>query len=89
MGDVHKPAPPPNAVGARVAELIEDGHALYATAVTGSPQGRVRRPTLFALAILGVGIAEFQATTTLGFAAAAVALIAILLLALTDNVVEL
>lgn len=84
MGDVHIPKPPPNAVGAKVAELIESGHELYATAVTGSSSGRVRRPTLFVIA----GAATVGAT--LGFQlAGVVALIAILMLALTDAVVEL
>lgn len=83
MGDVHIPAPPPNAVGARVQELIESGHELYATAVTGSSSGRVRRPTLFAIAALGTLIGTQQ---LLG---AVVGLIAIILLATSDWVVEL
>lgn len=83
MGDVHIPAPPPNKVGAKVQELIESGHELYATALTGTPQGRVRRPTLFAIAMIGVAVGFVEP------AALIVALIAILLLALTDAVVEL
>jgi hypothetical protein len=84
MGDVHIPAPPPNKVGAKVAELIASGHELYATTVAGHPSGRVRRPTLFIIA----GAATVGAT--LGWQLAGlVALIAILMLALTDAVVEL
>lgn len=83
MGDVHIPAPAPNKVGAKVAELIESGHELYATALTGTPQGRVRRPTLFAIAMISVAVGFVEP------AALIVALIAILLLALTDAVVEL
>lgn len=83
MGDVYIPPPEPNKVGAKVNDLIASGHELYATAVTGTPAGRVRRPTLFVIAGLG---------TLLGtqfLLAAVVGLIAILLLALTDAVVEL
>jgi hypothetical protein len=83
MGDVHIPAPPQNAVGARVHELVESGHELYATAVTGSSSGRVRRPSLFALAVLGVALGTVTLIGT------AIAVIAIVLLAITDNVVEL
>ena len=83
MGDVHIPAPDPSRVGAKVDELIASGHELYATAVTGQPAGRVRRPTLFVIAGVGVLLAGY-----IPFAGV-VGLIAILLLALTDNVVEL
>ena len=83
MGDVHIPQPDPSAIGAKVEELIASGHELYATTLTGSPSGRVRRPTLFVIA--GVGIL----LGTQFFPAAVVGLIAILLLALTDQVVEL
>lgn len=84
MGDVHIPAPPPNKVGAKVAELIESGHELYATAVSGHPQGRVRRPTLFSIAAGGI------VGAMLGLPLAGViGLIAIVLLALSDSVVEL
>ena len=88
MGDVHIPKPPPNAVGAKVQELIESGHELYATALTGTPQGRVRRPTLFALASIGV-IISIAFNGVVGLVAGGLALIAILLLAMTDAVVEL
>jgi hypothetical protein len=83
MGDVHIPKPAPNKVGAKVQELIESGHELYATAATGQPQGRVRRPTLFIIALVGCGLGP-----TYGIAAL-IGLIAILLLALTDQVVDL
>jgi hypothetical protein len=86
MGDVHIPQPEPNKVGAKVAELIASGHELYATTLTGHPSGRVRRPTLFLIA----GIATLM--TLLGWSqpwAALVAFIAIMLLALTDSVVDL
>lgn len=83
MGDVHIPKPKPNAVGAKVGELIESGHEFYATAVSGQPQGRVRRPTLFIIAIIGCGAGAFVPF------AALVGVIAILLLALSDQVVEL
>ena len=83
MGDVHIPPPDPSRVGAKVEELIASGHELYASVVTGSPHGRVRRPTLFVMAAFGTIIGTEQ---TLG---AIVALIAIMLLALTDSVVEL
>ncbi len=83
MGDVVIPEPDPSRVGAKVTELIASGHELYATAVTGAPSGRVRRPTLFVIA----GIGMVLGTQFLG--AAVVGLIAILMLALTDSVVEL
>ena len=83
MGDVYIPKPDQSAVGAKVHDLIEAGHELYATAVTGSSSGRVRRPTLFAIAALGVALGTVTVIGT------AVALIAIVLLAATDNVVEL
>lgn len=90
MPDVHIPKPEPSAVGAKVHELIESGHALYATAVTGAPSGRVRRPTLFVLAAAGLFILMADSSFgTLGLGAGAVSAIAILLLALTDSVVEL
>jgi hypothetical protein len=84
VGDVHIPQPEPGAVGAKVDELIAAGHEFYATAVTGSPSGRVRRPTLFIIAGVGIVLAM------LGFALGGVwAIIAIIALALTDQVVEL
>ena len=84
MGDVHVPTDPPNKVGAKVQELIDSGHEFYASLLTGAPSGRVRRPTLFVIAGLGM------VGAILGFQLAGVAgLIAMLLLALTDNVVEL
>ncbi len=83
MGDVHIPPPPPGKVGAKVDELIASGHELYATAVTGTPSGRVRRPTLFVIAIAGIGIGAWWPM------ALVVSLIAIVLLAVTDGVVEL
>jgi len=83
MGDVHIPKPPPNAVGAKVQELIESGHEFYATAVTGQSSGRVRRPTLFVIAMVGCAVG------TQFWGAAVVGIIAMTLLALTDNVVEL
>lgn len=83
MGDVHIPEPEPGRVGAKVADLIESGHEFYATAMTGSSSGRVRRPTLFVLAGAGAVLGtEFVL-------AAVVGLIAIVLLAFSDNVVEL
>jgi len=88
VGDVHIPKPPPNAVGAKVQELIEAGHEMYATAVTGTPSGRVRRPTLFALAAIGILI-TIALDDVVGLVAGGVALIAILLLAMSDAVVEL
>ena len=84
MADVHIEPDPPNKVGAKVHDLIESGHELYATAVTGHPSGRVRRPTLFVIAGIGTVLA------TLGFQLAGIiAIVAILMLALTDAVVEL
>lgn len=83
MPDVHIPKREPSAVGARVQELIESGHELYATATTGSSSGRVRRPTLFAIAALGTLIGTQQ------LVGAVVGLIAIVLLAFSDAVVEL
>lgn len=86
MADVSIPEEEPTMgakIGSRVAELIADGHALYAEAVTGDAQGRTRRPTLFVVAVAAVAI---------GFVvqlALVVALIAITALALTDQVVEL
>lgn len=84
MGQVHIPKPPPNKVGAIVEDLIEQGHELYATAVTGTPHGRVRRPTLFAIATVGTTLAGLGV-----WVGAVVGLIAILLLALSDSVVDL
>lgn len=89
MGDVHIPQEDPNTsqrIGAKVESLIADGHQLYASAVTGTPTGRVRRPTLFVLAGLGTLLATFPDFDILG---AVVGLIAIVLLAISDNVVEL
>ena len=83
MGDVHIPADPPNKVGAKVQELIDSGHQFYAATVTGNPAGRVRRPTLFVIGMLGCVIG------TQFWVAALVGVIAILLLALSDQVVEL
>jgi len=84
VGDVHIKPPEPNKVGAKVAELVASGHEFYATAVTGSADGRTRRPTLFIIAMTGTALAS------LGFAIAGiVAIIAILALALTDAVVAL
>jgi hypothetical protein len=88
MGDVSIPKPPPNKVGARVQELIESGHELYATTVTGAPSGRVRRPTLFVIAALGI-ILSLGLGDQAGLVCGGLALIAILLLAMSDNVVEL
>lgn len=84
MGDVHIPKPPPNAVGARVEELVAEGHQLYSNVVTGQPAGRVRRPTLFTIAIIGTALA------IAGLQLAGVpALIAMVLLLASDAVVEL
>ena len=87
MPDVHIPQEDPTTsqrVGAKVESLIADGHELYASAVTGAPSGRVRRPTLFAVAMVGTGLAM------IGFVPGGiVALIAITILATSDSVVEL
>jgi hypothetical protein len=84
MPDTNIPEPDQNGVGAKVADLIASGHELYATAVTGRPYGRVRRPTLFVIAIVGTTFGS------LGYwPAAIVAVVAITLLALSDAVVEL
>lgn len=88
MGDVHIPPPEPGRVGAKVQELIDSGHEFYATAVTGAPSGRVRRPTLFAVAAVGI-IITLAIDGVPALIAGGLALIAILLLAMTDNVVEL
>ena len=86
MPDVHIPQEDPTTsqrVGAKVESLIADGHELYASAVTGTPSGRVRRPTLFVIAIVGAAMGPL-------FPPAAIpAVIAILLLGMTDAVVEL
>lgn len=83
MGDVHIPKPEPNRIGAKVSDLVQSGHELYATTVSGQPQGRVRRPTLFLVAMVGTAVG------TQFWVAAVVAIIAITLLALSDQVVEL
>jgi len=83
MGDVHIEPDPPNKVGAKVQELIDSGHQFYATTVTGQPAGRVRRPTLFVIAMVGCVLG------TQFWGAAVVAVIAMTLLALSDQVVEL
>jgi hypothetical protein len=88
VGDVRIPKPPPNRVGAKVQELIESGHELYATAVTGAPSGRVRRPTLYAITAIGIVI-TLAIDGPVGLVAGGVALIAMLLLAMSDAVVEL
>lgn len=82
MGDVHIEPDPPNKVGAKVQELIDSGHQFYAQTVTGNPAGRVRRPTLFVIAMIGCALG-----TQNGWAGL-VGVIAITLLALTDNIVE-
>ena len=51
--------------------------------VAGAPSGRVRRPTLFVIAAIGTIVG------TQHLLGAVVALIAIVLLAVTDSVVEL
>ena len=83
MGDVHIPKTKPNAVGAKIGDLVQSGHELYATTVSGQPQGRVRRPTLFLIAAVGATLG------TQFWVAAVIAIIAIVLLALSDQVVEL
>lgn len=88
MGDVHIEQPEPGRVGAKVQELIESGHELYATAVTGEPSGRIRRPTLYLIAVAG-SIVSLVLDGSVGLIAGGLALIAILLLAMTDAVVEL
>lgn len=88
MGDVVIKPPEPNKVGAKVQELIDSGHELYATALTGAPSGRTRRPTLFVIAGIGVVI-TLAVGGPAGLVAGGLALIAILLLAMTDSVVEL
>jgi hypothetical protein len=82
MPDVSIPPPPPNAVGAKVQELIDSGHEFYATTVSGHSSGRVRRPTLFVIAMVGCVIG------TQFWGAAVVAVLAMTLLALTDQLVE-
>lgn len=89
MGDVHISPPAPGAIGAKVDELMEAGHELYATVVSGHPQGRVRRPTLFLIAGVSIVLTYFLSCDYLAVIPAVVGLIAILLLALTDSVVEL
>lgn len=87
MGDVSIPKPDPTGpqrVGARVQELIESGHGLYATTVTGSPSGRTRRPTLFLIAFAGLALGLIGIQLAL-----VVAAIAMMALAYTDQVVEL
>lgn len=84
MVDTHIPEPEPGKVGAKVAELVESGHELYATTITGHPSGRVRRPTLFVIAIVG-GVLSLADVPFAGV----VGIIAILLLLITDSVVEL
>lgn len=82
MGDVSIPEPEPNRVGAKVHDLIESGHEFYATTVTGRPQGRTRRPTLFVIAFAGLALCLGGVLPTVS---ALVAFIAMLLLAYTDN----
>lgn len=90
MGDVHIPKPPPNAVGAKVEELIAAGHELYAQTVTGQPAGRVRRPTLFVIAIIGLFVLMADSSFgLLGLFAGVFSAIAMLLLLASDQVVEL
>jgi hypothetical protein len=91
MGDVHIPQEDPTTsqrIGAKVQGLIDSGHEFYATAATGSPTGRTRRPTLFIVTALGI-IVSLVLDGTVGFVAGGIALIAMLLLAMTDNVVDL
>lgn len=86
MADTNIPQEDPTTsqkVGAKVASLIEAGHSLYAEVATGDANGRTRRPTLFVAAIVAIGLGAVWAPALL------VALIAIMLLALTDQVVEL
>lgn len=88
MSDVHIEKPEPGKVGAIVEDLIEQGHDLYATAITGAPSGRVRRPTLFLIAEVGI-IVSLVLDGAVGLIAGGLAMIAILLLAMSDHVVEL
>lgn len=91
MADVHIPQEDPSTsqqIGAKVAGLIESGHELYAQSVTGDRTGRTRRPTLFMVAAVGV-LVSLALDGIVGLVAGGLALIAILLLAMSDSVVEL
>lgn len=91
MADTNIPQEDPTTsqkVGAKVADLIASGHEFYSVAATGSPDGRLRRPTLFVVASVGVVI-SLALDGVLGLLGGGLALIAILLLAMTDSVVEL
>jgi len=80
MVTTHIEKPEPNAIGAKVKDIIESGHEFYATAVTGQGGSRVRRPTLFLIAFVAIGLGSVW-TPALLFA-----LLAIAMLALTDSV---
>lgn len=75
MPDVPYPPEKPEPKSAEVARDIERG---LRGALTGDARGRLRRPILYA--IVGIGIA---------IPIPALALVALLLLAVTDSVVEL
>ena len=85
MGDVPMlPEPEPSAT----ERTVEEVGALYRRALTGDPHGRVRRKTLFLIAEIGIVIA-IALGGAVGLIAGVVGLIAVLLLAMTDDVVDL
>jgi hypothetical protein len=83
MGDV--PVLPEPEVQSTLAERATE---VYRYAMTGDPSGRIRRKTLFVLAEVGVVIA-IALDGLSGLLGGGVAMIALLLLAMTDDVVTL
>ena len=91
MPDVPYPKPkPPTRVKVTRNRVIEAAVSVVDAihvASTGDRNGSLRRPILFVIAVASVGIAMFAEPP--GHPLGVVALVAILLLALTDAVVEL
>jgi len=88
VGDVRIEPEPENAVGRKVREWAGTADELFREVVTGQPAGRLRRPLLFLLASVGI-IVSLVTDDIIGLVGGGVALIAILLLAMSDQVVEL
>ena len=86
MPDVaHKPEPEPTPAAIAIEKLSAAADAALAnirTAVTGDPEGRMRRPILFAVIAIAFGFSGTGIVAVIG-------LVAIILLALTDTVVPL
>ena len=89
MPDVPYPKPKPPTRGevtrTRLADSLSSLVASVRSALTGDANGRIRRPALYVIAAISIGIAMSVESVI----PSVVALVAVMLLALTDAVVEL